>query len=101
VKARYIVALVLALTATQADAKTIATTPNIGNGLIVFTDAQIPACNGNYAVYSTSPVANTLWSCWWTDGTMMHVSWPHPDGTSSQRSYRIDSLDWVAQGTGT
>lgn len=92
--ARYIVALVLALTATQANAKTIATTPNNANGLIVFTDTQPPSCNGNYSVYSMGPNSNTIWGCWWTDGTMMHVYWPANGAT---RSYLVNSLNWVSE----
>jgi hypothetical protein len=84
-KFAYIVALVLALTATQAHATAIATMPNKAGGEIILTDVVADVCNGNMIAYTTSPTGPTQYGCWWNDERMVHImydndgrTWSHP-----------------------
>lgn len=83
--ARYIVALVLALTATQADATVIATLPNKAGGEIILTDVTTEVCGTGMIAYTTSPTGPTVYGCWWSDERMVHITydnssnvWSHP-----------------------
>jgi hypothetical protein len=85
VKTTYIVALVLALTATQVQATVIATMPNKAGGEIVLTDVPAEQCGTGFISYTTSPNGPTLYGCWWSDERMVHISydngsntWSHP-----------------------
>lgn len=72
-------------TASMAYADTLATHPNSAGGQIVLTDVP---CEGvvKYVVYSSSPRSDTLFGCWFSDATMIHITWN--DG--STRAYEFD-----------
>ena len=72
-------------TASIAYADTFATYRNSAGGQIVLTDVP---CDGTtqYVAYASSPRSDTLFGCWFSDSTMIHVTWK--DG--SIRSYEFD-----------
>ena len=69
-----------------AQADTLATSPNNANGLLVLTDVTCEGTN-QFHVYSTNPTGNTLFGCWFSDSSMVHVTWK--DG--SVRSYPLEN----------
>ena len=71
-----------------AHADTLATTPNGVNGFIVLTDVPCESSSGQFHVYSTSPTSDTLFGCWFSDSSMVHITWKN----GSIRSY--DFTGW-------
>ena len=71
-------ALILAFLSACASADTIATLENKGGGLIVLTDV-ICRNESGYYVYSQQPSAATQFGCWWSDDSMVHVTWSDGD----------------------
>lgn len=86
--------LIAALAASCACADTVATLRNKSGGLIVLTDVQTDSCRG-YAgsVYTTTDTNRSLWGCWFSDDTMVHVRWSDGD----TRAYPIDAFEVNAQ----
>lgn len=73
-----------------AQADTVATLRNKSGGLIVLTDVQPNICKGFAgSVYSTSETNQTLWGCWFSDDTMVHVRWSDGD----TRAYPLEMFD--------
>ena len=91
-KTLYIVALVLALTAVQAQAKVLAISPNDAKGEIVLTDITVDLCGNNYMAYTTAPTATTIYGCWWNDERMVHITY---DNYQTFRSYPINTFTRV------
>lgn len=75
--------LCLALSVAHAD--TVATARNSNNGLMVLTDVPCKD-GGGFHMYSQSNGSRTLFGCWWSDNSMVHVTWY--DG--EVRSYPLD-----------
>ena len=68
-----------------AQADTLATMGNAAGGTVILTD--VPCKNGGgYYVYSQSPTASTQFGCWWSDDSMVHITWNDGD----VRSYPIN-----------
>lgn len=89
-KTAYIVALVLALTATQANANAVASMPNKAQGEIILTDVSADTCGENgLIVYSTSPNGPTIYGCWYTDGHMIHATF---NNGRTYNSYLVTSF---------
>ena len=81
--------LLIALLAFKcAYADTAATFPNNAGGLTVLTDVQCDRQRGFYA-YSQNPRGSTQFGCWWSDSTMVHITWN--DG--ELRSYTFTGMD--------
>lgn len=68
------------------NADTVATARNSGGGLMVLTDVD---CNGNrgFVAYSSHPSFRTQFGCWWSDNSMVHITWT--DG--EMRSYELST----------
>ena len=64
--------LILAVSPVLAD--TVATMTNDNGGIMVLTDVPCKGDSG-YHMYSQSPNFRTLFGCWWSDSSMVHVSW--------------------------
>ena len=64
--------LVLAVSPVLAD--TVATMTNDNGGIMVLTDVSCRDGSG-YHMYSQSPNYRTLFGCWWSDSSMVHVTW--------------------------
>lgn len=67
--------LCMALTAW---ADTIATVPNTADGKMVLTDIKCTDKPG-WVVYSSSPKATTQFGCWFSDDSMVHITWSDGD----------------------
>ena len=68
-----------------SNADTLATAKNNAGGVFVLTD--VPCKNGNgYHMYSQSNGNRTLFGCWWSDSSMVHVT--YSDG--EVRSYPLE-----------
>lgn len=67
-----------------AQADTLATSPNNANGLLVLTDVPCESTNQFHA-YSTNPTSDTLFGCWFSDSSMVHITWKN----GSVRSYPL------------
>ena len=67
-----------------AYADTLATTPNNAGGLLVLTDVPCDGTRG-FHVYSSSPNSDTLFGCWFSDSSMVHITWRN----GSVRSYEL------------
>lgn len=75
----------LSLVLSVCNAETLATTRNNGGGLIVLTDVDCEKKNG-YIAYSNHPTARTQFGCWWSDSTMVHITWADGDFRSYELS---------------
>lgn len=79
--------VILFLAYTQAYAETAATMNNASGGITVLTDVGC-ANNKGFIVYSQSPRSSTLFGCWWSDDSMVHITWEDGDF----RSYPFDFI---------
>lgn len=66
--------LSLILAAAPVLADTVATMNNDNGGIMVLTDVSCKDGSG-YHMYSQSPSYRTLFGCWWSDNSMVHVTW--------------------------
>lgn len=86
--------LIAAIAASSVYADTVATLRNRSGGMIVLTDVQTDSCRGFAgSVYTTTDTNRTLWGCWFSDDTMVHVRWSDGD----TRAYPIDAFEVNAQ----
>lgn len=71
-----------------AQADTLATTLNNAGGLLVLTDVP---CEGTrqYHAYTSHPTAETQFGCWFSDSSMVHITWRN----GSVRSYDLNGWD--------
>jgi hypothetical protein len=69
---KLLLSLILAVSPVLAD--TVATMNNDGGGIMVLTDVPCKD-GGGYHMYSQSPNYRTLFGCWWSDSSMVHVTW--------------------------
>ena len=67
------------------NAETVATARNSGGGLIVLTDVSCTKESG-FVAYSNHPSARTQFGCWWSDSTMVHITWSDGDFRSYELS---------------
>lgn len=67
-----------------AHADTLATAPNNAGGLLVLTDVP---CEGTrqYHAYTSHPSSETMFGCWFSDSSMVHITWKN----GSVRSYEL------------
>ena len=66
--------LSLILAAAPVLADTVATMSNDSGGIMVLTDVSCRDGSG-YHMYSQSPNYRTMFGCWWSDSSMVHVTW--------------------------
>ena len=57
-----------------AQADTLATAPNGAGGLLVLTDVPCSESSSFYA-YTSHPNAETQFGCWFSDSSMVHITW--------------------------
>jgi len=69
---KLLLSLILAASPVLAD--TVATLNNDNGGIMVLTDVACKDGSG-YHMYSQSPSYRTLFGCWWSDNSMVHVTW--------------------------
>ena len=77
----------LCLLAGIVHADTVATSTNKAGGLLVLTD--ISCKEGGFYAYASANGASTLFGCWWSDQTMVHILWKDGD----VRSYPLQNWD--------
>lgn len=73
---KHLIALLLACGLAHAD--TVATSQNEAGGMMVITDVPCKGKNGWYA-YASARGSSTLFGCWWSDQTMVHITWDDGD----------------------
>jgi|APGre2960657373_1045057.scaffolds.fasta_scaffold06375_8 hypothetical protein len=73
---KHLIALLLACGSAHAD--TVATSKNEAGGMMVITDVPCKGENGWYA-YASARGSSTLFGCWWSDQTMVHIAWNDGD----------------------
>jgi len=69
---KLLLSLILAASPVLAD--TVATLNNDNGGIMVLTDVPCKG-EGGYHIDSQSPNYRTLFGCWWSDSSMVHVTW--------------------------
>ena len=79
---------ILFATLSIAQADTLATAPNNAGGLLVLTDVP---CEGTkkYHAYTSHPSSETQFGCWFSDSSMVHITWRN----GSVRSYELDGWE--------
>lgn len=82
--------LLCALVAGSVMADTVAVSKNSAGGLIVLTD--IPCDGMGFYAYASSNQTSTLFGCWSSDQTMVHIIWKDND----VRSYPL--TNWTING---
>ena len=80
--------IALFLIAGSAHADTVATANNNAGGMLVITDIPCNNSSGWYA-YASARTVSTLFGCWWSDQTMVHITWNDGD----VRSYPLNIWD--------
>jgi len=73
--------LAMLLAASQAHADTAATTGNGNGGVTILTDVDCERGRG-YIAYAQSPRSSTFFGCWWSDDSMVHITWQDGDTRS-------------------
>lgn len=66
----------IAINPTFAD--TVATATNSAGGMLVITDVPCSNKTGWHA-YASSSSNSTMFGCWWSDQTMVHIVWSDND----------------------
>ena len=79
-----------ALLALNANADTVASMPNNGGGKIVLTDKECQSDSRQFMAYTTSQSISTQFGCWFSDDSMVHISW---ESTGSFKSYPLENWD--------
>ena len=101
---KYLIALCFLCTVAYAD--TVATSKNEAGGMMVITDVPCTGSNGWYA-YASARTTSTLFGCWWSDQTMVHISWndgdvrSYPLGLWEVNNEVADRLRSKSKGKGT
>jgi hypothetical protein len=82
--------IALMLVAGSALADTAATMQNGHGGTTVLTDVDCDSGRG-FIVYSQNPTGTTFFGCWWSDSTMVHITWQ--DGDFRSYPFKIFTLN--------
>jgi|DEB19_MinimDraft_3_1074340.scaffolds.fasta_scaffold10664_8 hypothetical protein len=90
---KLIAAIVVAFTS-LAQADTAGTMANKAGGLFVLTNVLCQDKTG-YISYSTANGSRTIFGCWWSDDTMVHIKWDDDDFMSyplTRWNFNVDVL---------
>ena len=84
---KILVLLLLCLSA-HANADTVAWMANNGGGKIILTDRNCEADSRQFMAYTTSNSISTQFGCWFSDDSMVHITW---ESTGSFKSYALEN----------
>ena len=70
-------------------ADTVATMLNNSGGKIVLTDKDCQSDSRQFMAYTTSNSVSTQFGCWFSDDSMVHITW---ESTGAFKSYALE--DW-------
>jgi hypothetical protein len=75
-------------TLSVAHADVLAVAKNTANGVLALTDTPCEK-KGQLVAYTTSDTSNTIFGCWFTDDSRIHIVW----STGDLRSYPYEGWE--------
>lgn len=85
---KILVSLLLCLSAAAANADTVGWMYNNGGGKIILTDRDCEGDARQFMAYASSQSVSTQFGCWFSDDSMVHITWT---ASGNFKSYPLES----------
>ena len=85
---KILVSLLLCLSAAAANADTVGWMYNNSGGKIILTDRDCEGDARQFMAYASSQSVSTQFGCWFSDDSMVHITWT---ASGNFKSYPLES----------